>query len=81
MARVLHPSVAVPRTITEIKAGKPGPTVLMSSASYPAGPRSRGVPRLVSTGWPTSAASFQDIKEAAMDRVPAELKGKWGGDL
>jgi ABC-type glycerol-3-phosphate transport system substrate-binding protein len=29
----LHPSVAVPRTITEIKAGRPGPTVLMSSAS------------------------------------------------
>jgi len=72
----LHPSVAVPRTITEIKAGKPGPSVLMSSAATLLDLDHAGY--LDSFDWASNFGSeFPDIKEAAMDRVPAELKGKW----
>jgi len=72
----LHPSVAVPRTITEIKAGKQGPTVLMSSASTLLDLDRAG--DLESFDWVGNFSSeFPDIKEAAVDRVPAELKGKW----
>ena len=72
----LHPSVAVPRTITEIKAGKQGPAVLMSSASTLLDLDHAG--DLESFDWVGNFSSeFPDIKEAAVDRVPAELKGKW----
>lgn len=72
----LHPSVAVPRTITEIKAGKPGPTVLMSSAATLLDLDHEGF--LDNFDWVINFGSeFPDIKEAAMDRVPTELKGKW----
>ena len=72
----LHPSVAVPRTITEIKAGKSGPSVLMSSAATLLDLDHAGF--LESYDWVANFSSeFHDIKEAAMDRVPAELKGKW----
>ena len=72
----LHPSVAVPRTITEIKAGKSGPSVLMSSASTLLELDHAGF--LDPYDWVSNfSAEFHDIKEAAADRVPAELKGKW----
>ena len=72
----LHPSVAVPRTITEIKAGRPGPSVLMSSASTLLDLDHAGY--LDSYDWVSNFSSeFPDIKEASVDRVPAELKGKW----
>ncbi len=72
----LHPSVAVPRTITEARAGKSGPTVLMSSASTLLELDHAGL--LEPFDWVANfSGEFPDIKEAAVDRVPTELKGKW----
>ena len=72
----LHPSVAVPRTITEAKAGRSGPNVLMASANTLIELDQAGF--LEPFDWVGNFSSeFPDIKEAAVDRVPTELKGKW----
>ncbi len=72
----LHPSVAVPRTLTETRAGKSGPTVLMASAGTLTELDHAGL--LEPFDWVGMFGSeFPDLKEAAVERVPAELKGKW----
>lgn len=72
----LHPSVAVPRTMTEARAGRSGPTVLMASASTLLDLDHAGL--LEPFDWTENfSGEFPDIKEAAVDRVPTELKGKW----
>ena len=72
----LHPSVAVPRVVMETKAGKSGPDVVMSSANTLLEADKEGL--LESFNWAGAfSGEFADIKEAADERVPAELKGKW----
>lgn len=72
----LHPSVAVPRLIVETRAGKSSADVVMSSANTLLEADKGGL--LEAFNWVgTFSGEFPDIKEAADERVPAELKGKW----
>lgn len=72
----LFPTPAVARIISEIRANKKGPSVFMSSIRTLLDLDHEGL--LESVDWMgTFGSEFSDLKEPAVDRVPAELRGKW----
>lgn len=72
----LFPSAAVPRVITELKAGRSGPTVIMTSTRTAFALDDAGA--IERFDWEaTFSRQFRDIKEVAFDQVSPELRGKW----
>ncbi len=72
----LFPTPAVARIISEVKANKKGPSVFMSSIRTLLDLDEEGL--IEPFDWVgTFGSEFPEIKEPAVSRVPADLRGKW----
>ena len=72
----LFPAPAVARILSEAQANRKGPSVFMSSIRTLLDLNHEGL--LEPFDWVgTFASEFPEIKEPAVNRVPADLRGKW----
>jgi ABC-type Fe3+ transport system substrate-binding protein len=72
----LHPRDTVARIVAETRAGRSGPDVVFGSHNSLSDIDQAGL--LEAYDWVAAfSEEFPAIKEAAVERVPVELKGKW----
>jgi ABC-type Fe3+ transport system substrate-binding protein len=72
----LHPRDTVARIVAETRAGRSGPDVVFGSHNSLSDIDEAGL--LEAYDWVAAfSEEFPTIKEAAVERVPVELKGKW----
>ena len=72
----LHQNVSIPRALTEIKAGRSGPDIIEPSVAWAFDIDRAGV--LEPFDWVgTFGKEFSGIEEAAVQRAPKGLEGKW----